>query len=71
MRLESEVEEVLVCAIYEIVRVLTLVHPSESALDHVVLDCLCGNGEVVVGDLGEEEVMGDVSICVKKSLCRG
>ena len=52
-------------AVDEVVRVLTLVHPSESTLDHVVLDGLRGDGEVVVWDLGEEKVVGDVSVCVE------
>jgi hypothetical protein len=52
-------------AIYKVVCVLTLVHPSEAALDHIVLNGLGGDGEVVVGDLREEEVVSDVSVCVE------
>lgn len=50
------------CAVNEIVCVLALVHPSKSIGDHVVLNCLGGDGEVVMRYLGEEEVVGYVSI---------
>ena len=63
VRLKSEIKEILVCAVHKVVRVFTLVHPSQSIGDHIVLYRLGGYGKVVVRDLREEEVMGYVTIC--------
>ena len=62
MRLKSEVKEIFVGAVHEVVRVFTLVHPSQSIGDHIILNCFSGYGKIVVRDLREEEVMRNVTI---------
>ena len=54
VRLEAEFKEIFMCAVDKVISVLALVHPSQSTLIHVLFDGFCRNGEIVVGDLGEE-----------------
>ena len=63
VRFKPELHEVFVRTVHKIVRVLALVHPAQAVLYHVRLDGLGSDGKVVMGDLGEEQVVGHVSVC--------